>query len=141
MNLKTQDGKFLRANGNNPPYRDSVTHDIPWVGQDLILWDVEVVENMPEQLPQPKLDDQLESLKSRSSSGSNHQRMSHSFIRQEVSMLVSTKFYDELEGFHWEKKYDIKFVNFLINSLQYFVICPLTPHIITYSCLVQFCSL
>lgn len=39
-------GTFLRANGGLPPYRNTVTHDVPWLGitQDSIIWEVEVVD-------------------------------------------------------------------------------------------------
>lgn len=37
---------FLRANGGLPPYTNTVTHDVPWLGntQKSIIWEVEVVE-------------------------------------------------------------------------------------------------
>jgi hypothetical protein len=39
-------GTFLRANGGLPPYRNTVTHDVPWLGitQDSVIWEVEVVD-------------------------------------------------------------------------------------------------
>ncbi|XP_071692369.1 uncharacterized protein [Rutidosis leptorrhynchoides] len=44
VRLKTRYGNYLRANSGLPPWRNSVTHDIPYKHHDWILWDVEVVE-------------------------------------------------------------------------------------------------
>ncbi|XP_030449706.1 uncharacterized protein LOC115672085 [Syzygium oleosum] len=46
VRLKSWCGKFLRANGGTPPWRNSVTHDEPYTGgtRKWILWDVEAVE-------------------------------------------------------------------------------------------------
>ncbi|KAE9459008.1 hypothetical protein C3L33_09079, partial [Rhododendron williamsianum] len=86
VKLRTRDGNFLRANGGVSPWLDSVTHDVPWVLQDLVLWDVDVVDIVSEQSPQPKPGVQFESSKSGSRSESNHRHKSPSSVRQEVSM-------------------------------------------------------
>ncbi|KAI3726073.1 hypothetical protein L1987_65870 [Smallanthus sonchifolius] len=44
VRLKTRYGNYLRANGGVPPWRNSITHDIPHRHHNWILWDVEVVE-------------------------------------------------------------------------------------------------
>lgn len=46
VKLKTRYGHFLRANGGLPPWRNSITHDIPHrtSTQEWILWDIEIVE-------------------------------------------------------------------------------------------------
>lgn len=47
--FKSWCGKFLRANGGTPPWRNSLTHDEPHAGstKNWILWDVESVD-LPE---------------------------------------------------------------------------------------------
>ncbi|KAM7269262.1 hypothetical protein ACFE04_024759 [Oxalis oulophora] len=46
VKLKTRYGNFLRANGGLPPWRNSITHDVPnrSATQEWILWDACVVE-------------------------------------------------------------------------------------------------
>lgn len=46
VRLKTRYGNYLRANGGLPPWRNSITHDVPHrtVTQDWVLWDVDIVE-------------------------------------------------------------------------------------------------
>ncbi|XP_057777082.1 uncharacterized protein LOC130995707 [Salvia miltiorrhiza] len=46
IKLKTRYGHFMRANGGVPPWRNSVTHDIPHrtATKEWILWEVDVVD-------------------------------------------------------------------------------------------------
>ncbi|KAA8530302.1 hypothetical protein F0562_005011 [Nyssa sinensis] len=46
VRLRTRYGNFLRPNGGLPPWRNSVTHDIPHRNGTLekILWDIDIVE-------------------------------------------------------------------------------------------------
>lgn len=46
VRLKTRYGNYLRANGGLPPWRNSVTHDIPHrtSTQDWVVWDIDILE-------------------------------------------------------------------------------------------------
>ncbi|XP_059284741.1 uncharacterized protein LOC132038031 [Lycium ferocissimum] len=74
VKLKTSYGKYLRANGGLPPFRNSITHDVPYRHQDWILWEVDIIELLPEppkNISQPEsLHDDLESPKNISQSKS-----------------------------------------------------------------------
>ncbi|CAL0317213.1 unnamed protein product [Lupinus luteus] len=46
VRLKTRYGQYLRGNGGLPPWRNSITHDVPHrtATANWILWDVDIVE-------------------------------------------------------------------------------------------------
>lgn len=51
VKLKSRYGNFLRANGGLPPWRNSVTHDIPHRHHGWVLWEVDVIEIRPQSPP------------------------------------------------------------------------------------------
>ncbi|CAL0299015.1 unnamed protein product [Lupinus luteus] len=50
VRLKTRYGQYLRGNGGLPPWRNSITHDVPHrsATANWILWDVDIVELRPQ---------------------------------------------------------------------------------------------
>lgn len=69
VRLKTRYGNFLRANGGIPPWRNSITHDIPHRHLDWVLWEVDVVDKRPDS---PKKIPRSESSETDLSSSSFH---------------------------------------------------------------------
>lgn len=60
VRLKTRYGNFLRANGGLPPWRNSVTHDIPHRHHGWVLWEVDVIEIRPQSPPKVVRSEPLE---------------------------------------------------------------------------------
>ncbi|KAK4426180.1 hypothetical protein Salat_1386500 [Sesamum alatum] len=57
VKLKTRYGNYLRANGGLPPWRNSITHDVPSRHHDWILWTVDIVQTRPKSPPKVSEDD------------------------------------------------------------------------------------
>ncbi|XP_074587770.1 uncharacterized protein LOC141843622 [Curcuma longa] len=55
VKLKSRYGNYLRGNGGPPPWRNSVTHDVPHRHQDWILWDLEIAELLETKRASPAL--------------------------------------------------------------------------------------
>lgn len=54
VKLRTRYGQYLRGNGGLPPWRNTITHDVPHRTStaNWIFWDVDIVELRPKQLGQ-----------------------------------------------------------------------------------------
>ncbi|CAM6050517.1 unnamed protein product [Sphagnum compactum] len=99
VKLKARNGNYLRANGGVPPWRNSVTHDVPVTSatQEWIFWKVDIMENKdpdPEPAPAPQLPRPL-SRKSLSededqASGSSH-RSAHSSENHEETPVLPVR--------------------------------------------------
>lgn len=65
VKLKTRYGNYLRANVGLPPWRNSISHDIPRVHQKWILWEVDTIEirsDLPKKVTRSEsLDEELSS--------------------------------------------------------------------------------
>lgn len=60
VKFKSRYGNFLRANGGLPPWRNSITHDIPHRHHGWILWEVDITETRPDSPPKVTRSDTLE---------------------------------------------------------------------------------
>ncbi|GFQ03672.1 hypothetical protein PHJA_002511000 [Phtheirospermum japonicum] len=81
VRLRSLCGNFLRPNGGLPPWRNSVTHDIPhrpktW---NKLLWDVEIVEKRHRMTP-PATKGYFARSRSSSFSGSMSSKLIHNVV-------------------------------------------------------------
>ncbi|XP_021856056.1 uncharacterized protein [Spinacia oleracea] len=67
VRLKTRYGNFLRANGGLPPWRNSITHDVPSRShtQDWVLWEIEVLEVYDDKVQKVEVQEEEEKEKSK----------------------------------------------------------------------------
>ncbi|KAL1807205.1 hypothetical protein ACET3Z_030273 [Daucus carota] len=88
VKLRTRYGQFLRANGGLPPWRNSVTHDVPHrsATQDWIYWQVDVVEIV---VRSPTVQAAPERLIGRGDSSASAESSSHSGDRYDFSRQES----------------------------------------------------
>ncbi|KAJ8773713.1 hypothetical protein K2173_006363 [Erythroxylum novogranatense] len=101
VKLKTRYGNFLRANGGLPPWRNSVTHDIPHrtATQEWVLWHVDIIEirsSDHQDKTSPPVS-HLDSLDFEDSSPSSVSGKSDNFSRQE-STDSNVSFPPKLDG-------------------------------------------
>jgi len=56
VRLRTRYGQYLRGNGGLPPWRNTITHDVPHRTStaNWILWDVDIVELRPQNQQKPR---------------------------------------------------------------------------------------
>ncbi|QCD92551.1 Actin cross-linking [Vigna unguiculata] len=56
VRLRTRYGQYLRGNGGLPPWRNTITHDVPHrtATANWVLWDVDIVELRPKNQPKPR---------------------------------------------------------------------------------------
>lgn len=89
VKLKTKGDKFLRANGGVPPYRNSVTHDVPVLASNyhVVQWEVEVVRKLDSQsLPASRVPSPNQVPPARSHSPPMHPRRADSSYDPEASV-------------------------------------------------------
>ncbi|KAI3462451.1 hypothetical protein Pfo_019114 [Paulownia fortunei] len=84
VRLRSFWGNFLRPNGGLPPWRNSVTHDIPHrpKTRNKLLWDVDVVEKRPlhHTPPPPPPDNKFSRSRSRSFSASMNSQIQKNVV-------------------------------------------------------------
>ncbi|KAK8953742.1 hypothetical protein KSP40_PGU007131 [Platanthera guangdongensis] len=78
VKLRTRYGNFLRANGGMPPWRNTVTHDIPHIHHEWVLWEVDIVEVRPYTTPAAAVVAPAESVESSLSFSSKHSESAES---------------------------------------------------------------
>ncbi|KAG6482517.1 hypothetical protein ZIOFF_059148 [Zingiber officinale] len=57
IKLKNRYGSYLRGNRGPRPWRNSVTHDVPHLHHDWILWSLEIAEPLPTETASPTSSD------------------------------------------------------------------------------------
>ncbi|XP_074337464.1 uncharacterized protein LOC141674654 [Apium graveolens] len=83
VRLRTRKGSFLRPNGGVPPWRNTVTHDMPQTSKthEKVLWSIDVVEALPPPHRRSR------SAENKSPSGCSDDRMSTSKTSQRYTTM------------------------------------------------------